>query len=112
MKFKFEIESDGTNPYEIAAKLTELAHDIKRNGLQAVEEFGVLRNITGTVIGRWGVTTEPDALEALVLLRDIYNHIEEGGALYPGSLIFEEDAPAVAVLGNFLRNAGLINARP
>jgi len=50
--------------------------------------------------------------EALTLLTDIYNHLIGGAPLYPGSLIFEEDRPAVDVIGNFLRKTEAINARP
>lgn len=50
--------------------------------------------------------------QALVLLKDIYEHLDGGAPLYPGSLIFEEDRQAVDVIGNFLRSTGRLDARP
>ena len=53
-----------------------------------------------------------DLHHALILLKDIYEHLEGGAPLYPGSLIFEEDSTALAVIGTFLRKTRTINARP
>ena len=47
--------------------------------------------------------------ELLVLLKDILAHLEGGAALHPGSLIFEEDAPAVDVIRRAVAKAELIS---
>ena len=44
-------------------------------------------------------------MKALELLQDIYWTLEQGGAVWPGSLIFDEDEPAVDVLRKFLDEA-------
>jgi len=41
--------------------------------------------------------------EAIELLQDIANHLSGGAALYEGSLIFKEDAPAIDVINAFLK---------
>lgn len=41
-------------------------------------------------------------MKALELLQDIYSTLEQGGAVWPDSLIFAEDEPAVDVLRKFL----------
>lgn len=37
------------------------------------------------------------------ILTDILNHLDGGGRLYPHSLIFEEDTPAVEVIRESLK---------
>ena len=36
--------------------------------------------------------------DLITILKDIERHLSGGAALYPGSLIFAEDAPAVEVI--------------
>jgi hypothetical protein len=48
-------------------------------------------------------TPKPITVTTIDALTDIVNHLDGGAPLYPGALIFEEDAPAVDVLKRLLR---------
>lgn len=112
MKFALEIEMKDENPATVAGALGEVSFDLQRNGLLGKGEIATIPDKNGHTMGRWEVTDGPELSEAITLLKDIYDHLDGGATLHPGSLIFEEDAPAVAVIGSLLRRAGAIPARP